>query len=32
MYRMGMLTFGADAIPDVFGFARQRPADIANGL
>lgn len=32
MYRMGMLTFGADAIPDVFGFARQRPADAVNGL
>ena len=23
MYRMGILTFGADAIPDIFGFARQ---------
>ena len=22
MYRMGMLTFGADVIPDIFGFAR----------
>ena len=22
MYRMGILTFGADAIPDIFGFAR----------
>lgn len=22
MYRMGVLTFGADAIPDIFGFAR----------
>jgi hypothetical protein len=32
MYRMGILTFGADAIPDVFGFARQRPADAVNGL
>ncbi|MBQ6653976.1 MAG: hypothetical protein IJM79_00400, partial [Erysipelotrichaceae bacterium] len=22
MYRMGVLTFGADVIPDIFGFAR----------
>ena len=25
MYRMGILTYGADAIPDIFGFARQIP-------
>ena len=25
MYRMGILTFGADAIPDIFGFARSIP-------